>query len=121
MARPPSISCMGRREASHPNDHLQTLRGPTDAFVHPFDDELLWRGHATMIHEVATQGPRPEVVVVSVGGGGLLCGVLEGMHACGWSDVPVLAVETVGAASLRAAIAAAAGAPLIRPAGAGSR
>ena len=88
------------------NDHLQTLRGPTDAFVHPFDDALLWRGHATMIHEAATQGPRPEVVVVSVGGGGLLCGVLEGMHACGWTDVPVLAVETVGAASLHAAIAA---------------
>ena len=88
------------------NDHLQTLRGPTDAFVHPFDDELLWRGHATMIHEVATQGPRPDAVVVAVGGGGLLCGVLEGMHACGWTDVPVIAVETVGAASLHAAMAA---------------
>ena len=74
--------------------------------MHPFDDELLWRGHATMIHEAATQGPRPDAVVVSVGGGGLLCGVLEGMHACGWIDVPVIAVETVGAASLRAAIAA---------------
>jgi L-serine/L-threonine ammonia-lyase len=45
-------------------------------------------------------------VVVAVGGGGLLCGVLSGMHAVGWSDVPVLAVETAGAASLAAAMAA---------------
>ena len=35
-----------------------------------------------------------------------MCGVLEGMHAVGWTDVPVLAVETDGAASLHAAIAA---------------
>jgi L-serine/L-threonine ammonia-lyase len=45
-------------------------------------------------------------VVVAVGGGGLLCGVLLGMQRVGWGDVPVLAVETTGAASLAAAIAA---------------
>jgi L-serine/L-threonine ammonia-lyase len=41
-------------------------------------------------------------VVVSVGGGGLLCGVLEGMHNAGWLDVPVLAAETRGADSFAA-------------------
>ncbi len=55
-----------------------------------------------------------DVVVCSVGGGGLLCGVLEGLHRNGLADVPVLAVETTGAASFAAAIAA--GAPVALPA-----
>ena len=42
---------------------------------------------------------KPDVVVLSVGGGGLLCGVVEGLHRNGWKDVPVLAVETQGADS----------------------
>lgn len=88
------------------NEHLVNLKGPTDAFLHPFDDALLWEGHASMIAEAAAQGPRPDVVVVAVGGGGLLCGVLHGMHAVGWREVPVVAVETEGAASLNAAVAA---------------
>lgn len=88
------------------NEHLMSLRQATDAFIHPFDDPLLWAGHASMIHEAARQGPRPDAVVLSVGGGGLLCGVLEGMHAVGWADVPLVAVETQGAASLHAAVQA---------------
>ncbi|WP_377154918.1 pyridoxal-phosphate dependent enzyme [Roseateles sp. UC29_93] len=88
------------------NDHLMSLRQPTDAFIHPFDDPLLWDGHATMIAEAATQGPKPDAVVLSVGGGGLMSGVLQGMHAVGWQDVPLVAAETFGADSLKAAIAA---------------
>lgn len=88
------------------NEHLLTMQGATDAAVHPFDDPLLWQGHSSMILEAANQGPRPEAVVLSVGGGGLLCGVLEGMYAVGWQEVPVVAVETVGAESLHAAVAA---------------
>ncbi|NML17310.1 pyridoxal-phosphate dependent enzyme [Azohydromonas caseinilytica] len=86
------------------NEHLTALRQPMDAFIHPFDDPLLWEGHASMIAEAATQGPRPDAVVLSVGGGGLMCGVLQGMHAVGWQDVPLVAVETLGAHSLNAAV-----------------
>ena len=86
------------------NEHLMSLRQATDAFIHPFDDPLLWEGHASMIVEAAAQGPKPDVVVLSVGGGGLMSGVLQGMHAVGWSEVPVVAVETMGAASLHTAI-----------------
>ncbi|WP_431286501.1 pyridoxal-phosphate dependent enzyme [Roseateles chitinivorans] len=88
------------------NDHLMSLRQPTDAFIHPFDDPLLWDGHASMIAEAATQAPKPDAVVLSVGGGGLMSGVLQGMHAVGWQDVPLVALETHGADSLNAAIAA---------------
>jgi L-serine/L-threonine ammonia-lyase len=88
------------------NEHLLALRETSDAFIHPFDDPLLWAGHATMMAEVATQAPRPDAVVLSVGGGGLMCGVLQGMHAVGWHDVPLVAAETVGAESLHAAVRA---------------
>ena len=57
-----------------------------------------------MIQEVNNEGIRPDVVILSVGGGGLLCGVVEGMHQCGWVDVPVIAVETEGAATLASSI-----------------
>lgn len=76
------------------------------ALVHPFDEPAIWQGHASLIHEAAEQMPKPEAVILSVGGGGLLCGVLEGMHKVGWQDVPVWAVETEGAASYHAALKA---------------
>lgn len=88
------------------NELAQSQVGETDAFIHPFDDPLLWEGHASMIDEVARTGLTPDAVVLSVGGGGLLCGVAEGMRRAGWDAVPIVAVETDGAASLNAAMAA---------------
>ena len=74
--------------------------------IHPFDDPLLWQGHATLIDEVVEAGVRPDAVVLSVGGGGLLCGVIQGLQRNALSGVPVLGVETEGAASLAGALAA---------------
>lgn len=88
------------------NALAQTLVGPDDAFIHPFDDPLLWAGHASLVDEVTKAGEKPDAVVLSVGGGGLLSGVVEGLQRNGWGDVPVLAVETAGAASLHAAMQA---------------
>ncbi len=76
------------------------------ACIHPFDDPRVWAGHATMVAEIATAGVRPGALVVSVGGGGLLCGLLQGMHEAGWTEAPVLAVETEGAASFAASVQA---------------
>jgi L-serine/L-threonine ammonia-lyase len=78
--------------------------GADDAFIHPFDDPLLWHGHASMIDEVMAAGLTFDAVVVCVGGGGLMCGVAEGLRRHGLDDVPIVAVETSGAASLRAAV-----------------
>jgi len=88
------------------NALAQSMLAASDAFLHPFDNPLLWTGHATLIDEVATTGNKPDAVLLSVGGGGLLAGVMEGLARNGWADVPVLAVETHGAASLHAAIQA---------------
>lgn len=76
------------------------------AYIHPFDDPRLWRGHASLVHEVAEAGVKPGAVVLSVGGGGLMLGVIEGLRAVGWGDVPVLAVETEGADSFARSSAA---------------
>jgi L-serine/L-threonine ammonia-lyase len=88
------------------NALAQSILGENDAFLHPFDNPLLWTGHATMIDEVAASGNKPDAVLLAVGGGGLLAGVMEGLARNGWGDVPVLAVETQGAASLHAAMQA---------------
>lgn len=68
------------------------------AYIHPFDNPTIWKGHSTIIDEVITQNPTPpDAVIVSVGGGGLACGILEGMHRHSWNDIPLIAVETIGA------------------------
>jgi L-serine/L-threonine ammonia-lyase len=83
-----------------------SMVGPDDAFIHPFDDPLLWTGHASMIDEVARAGLAPDVIVLAVGGGGLLCGVAEGLQRNGWGHVPVIAVETEGADALAQSLSA---------------
>jgi L-serine/L-threonine ammonia-lyase len=93
---------------------LALAREQGAAYVHPFDDPLLWDGHATLIDEVVQAGVAFDCVVASVGGGGLLAGIVEGLRRNGLAQVPVVAVETEGAASYAAALAA--GAPVTLPA-----
>lgn len=76
------------------------------AFIHPFDDPLLWTGHATMIDEAVRAGVSFDAVVLSVGGGGLMAGVAEGLERNGLRYIPIIAVETEGAASLAASVEA---------------
>jgi len=80
--------------------------GGAAAYVPPYDDPLLWEGHSSIIDEIAAAGVRPDAIVVSVGGGGLLCGVLRGLQRHGWSETTVLTAETDGAACFAKALAA---------------
>ncbi|MCS3430443.1 pyridoxal-phosphate dependent enzyme [Klebsiella sp. BIGb0407] len=96
------------------NELALSLLTEQDAFIHPFDDPLLWEGHASMIDEVIEAGLRPDAVVLSVGGGGLLSGVDEGLLRYGLNNVPIFTVETEGMASYRAALEA--GKPVTLPA-----
>lgn len=86
------------------NNYAQDIVTERDAFLHPFDDPLIWQGHATIIDEVMQSALRPGAIILSVGGGGLLCGVVEGLHRHRWEDVPVIAVETKGADSFAQSI-----------------
>jgi L-serine/L-threonine ammonia-lyase len=97
------------------HDHALALAREQGAvYVHPFDDPLLWQGHATLIDEVVRAGVAFDAVFTSVGGGGLLAGIVEGLRRNGLHAVPVIAVETEGAASYAAALAT--GAPVTLPA-----
>ncbi|WP_271106074.1 pyridoxal-phosphate dependent enzyme [Pseudomonas tohonis] len=88
------------------NALAQSMLGEADAFIHPFDDALLWQGHATLVDEVAASGWRPDAVLLSVGGGGLFSGVVEGLQRNGWGAVPVITAETAGAASFAGSLEA---------------
>jgi L-serine/L-threonine ammonia-lyase len=102
------------------------------AYIPPYDHEWLWTGHSTVVDEIEAQltelqmasaattqspnvdallpsNPATATIVVSVGGGGLLCGVLEGLERrqrqhhhqqqqpSTWTHCRVVAAETAGA------------------------
>ncbi|KAI0810598.1 tryptophan synthase beta subunit-like PLP-dependent enzyme [Xylaria sp. FL0064] len=93
---------------------------PDGVYVPPFDNPLIWAGNATVVDELAAleakgffQGNGEndgaiDAIVCSVGGGGLLNGIMEGIERnYTTSTVPaVLALETIGTDSLAASIRA---------------
>lgn len=73
---------------------------PQAEYVSPYDNPLLWTGHSTVVDEIVEELPNVGGIIVSVGGGGLICGVFEGLekHSLS-SQTKVVACETEGAAS----------------------
>uniref|UniRef100_A0A674MGX3 L-serine ammonia-lyase n=1 Tax=Takifugu rubripes TaxID=31033 RepID=A0A674MGX3_TAKRU len=89
--------------------HGQQLveNNPGWVFISPFDDPLIWEGHSSLVKELQQElREKPGAIVLSVGGGGLLNGVVQGLRRAAWGDVPVVAMETRGAHSLNAAVKA---------------
>ena len=93
---------------------LEIARARGAAYLHAFDDPDIWDGHATLIDECIADRIEFDAVACCVGGGGLLAGIVEGLRRNGLRHVPVIAVETEGAASYAAALAA--GQPVTLPA-----
>jgi L-serine/L-threonine ammonia-lyase len=55
--------------------------------VPAYDDPILWEGHASMVSEMSHQVPvKPDAIFCSVGGGGLLGGLIVGCKRAGWDD-----------------------------------
>lgn len=80
---------------------------PGWVYVPPFDDPLIWEGHTSIVKELKkVHNFKPGAIALSVGGGGMLCGVVQGLREVGWEDVPIIAMETRGADSLNAAVTA---------------
>ncbi|XP_060105401.1 L-serine dehydratase/L-threonine deaminase-like [Heteronotia binoei] len=78
---------------------------PGWVYVPPFDDPLIWEGHKSLVKELKEQmESMPGALALSVGGGGMLCGVIQGLREVGWANVPIIALETKGAHSLNAAM-----------------
>ena len=52
-----------------------------------YDDEMLQTGHGSIISEISNQlGSIPDAIFCSVGGAGLLGGVIKGCESSGWND-----------------------------------
>ncbi|EMC91386.1 hypothetical protein BAUCODRAFT_152648 [Baudoinia panamericana UAMH 10762] len=90
-------------------------KGEIGVYVPPFDHPNVWSGNATIIEELKYQLPgvareqsaHPDVIVCSVGGGGLLNGIVQGVQEETLMEgTTVLAMETVGADSLAASLKA---------------
>jgi L-serine/L-threonine ammonia-lyase len=83
-------------------------RGERPVYVSPFDDPAIWAGHATLVDEIVEDLSSDEAgmesvkaFVCSVGGGGLFCGVVQGLEKHKLEQkVKVVALETEGADSL---------------------
>lgn len=77
----------------------------TAAYISPYDHPLLWTGHSTVVDEIFDElDGNVGCIVASVGGGGLICGVLEGLSRHSSSEgtitsTVIVAAETEGAAS----------------------
>jgi len=84
---------------------LQACEQPGAVYIPPFDHPDIWNGNATLIDELAGTLDF-DVVLCSVGGGGLLSGIVQGLHRNGLAHIPVIAVETEGAASLHTSVLA---------------
>ncbi|KAJ4984470.1 serine family amino acid catabolism-related protein [Stagonosporopsis vannaccii] len=75
----------------------------------PFDHQDIWTGNSTVMHEIASQMPEgdaPDVIICSVGGGGLINGICQAMDSINMTTPTILAVETAGAESLAASLSA---------------
>ncbi|RUS84806.1 hypothetical protein EGW08_007421 [Elysia chlorotica] len=85
--------------------HATTLsEKPGALYVPAFEHPDLWEGHASLVVESARQLEHtPDAVITSVGGGGLLNGIVQGMRQVGWQHVPLVAIETDGAHAFNAA------------------
>lgn len=82
---------------------------PSGVYVPPFDHPHVWDGASTIVDELREQLDVPiDGIVCSVGGGGLVNGLMQGVEGHQWSAAKpaVLAVETVGADSLNASVRA---------------
>ncbi|KAJ3219642.1 hypothetical protein HDU67_000130 [Dinochytrium kinnereticum] len=92
-------------------EEVNRAKGPGSAkLVHPFDDVILWQGHGSLSKEILEQIAElektgPDAIICSVGGGGLLAGILTGLAALPEESRPYLVgVETTGAGSFAAAL-----------------
>lgn len=80
-------------------------RGEVAVPVHPFDHPDVWDGNASIMDELFYQFNElrespPDLVLFSVGGGGMFNGIVQGLETYGWDDTNLLCVETDGAQSL---------------------
>jgi threonine dehydratase len=74
-------------------------------YIHPFADPSVIAGQGTVSLEVLADAPETDVLLVSIGGGGLIAGTAMAAKALK-PEITVIGVEPVGAPTLRNSVAA---------------
>ncbi len=69
------------------------------AYIHPFDNPMVMAGDGTIVTELLTQSPPPDLIIASIGGGGLISGILSAVQHFS-PATRVFGVETEGADSM---------------------
>jgi threonine dehydratase len=82
---------------------VQELQAEGLHFLHPFDDDDVIAGHASVGLEIVEDVPDVDLVVVPVGGGGLISGVALGVKALR-PQARIVGVEPDGAQGVRQAL-----------------
>lgn len=77
---------------------LEKEQGMT--FVHPYNDESVIAGQATLGKEMIEQLPELDTVLVAIGGGGLISGIARAVKAVN-PDTRVVGVQTEGCGSAK--------------------
>ncbi|KAG8716402.1 hypothetical protein FRC11_013385 [Ceratobasidium sp. 423] len=104
----PTLAAAGADVVIGGNDYSEALASAEQlcsqddhaVLIPAYDHPTLWEGHSTLIYEVERQLPnriKPDAILCSVGGAGLLGGVLCGVNNVGWEHTQVIALETIGA------------------------
>jgi threonine dehydratase len=78
---------------------MQTAEREHCAYIHPFESEAVMAGQATVMIELIQQITQLDSVIVSVGGGGLISGIISACKHFA-PHVKVVGVEPKGAHSL---------------------
>ncbi|EST07655.1 Tryptophan synthase beta subunit-like PLP-dependent enzymes superfamily [Kalmanozyma brasiliensis GHG001] len=77
----------------------EEVRETGGTYVHPFEGEVLVNGHSSVVDEIYDQmpeGERVDVLVSSVGGGGLLRGIIQGVTRQGGKKPVLVGVQNFG-------------------------
>ncbi|MEA2660603.1 MAG: threonine dehydratase [Chloroflexota bacterium] len=82
---------------------VQELQAQGLHFLHPFDDDDVIAGHASLGLEIVEDVPDVDLIVVPVGGGGLISGIALGVKAMRPS-ARIVGVEPEGAPTVRRAL-----------------
>ena len=78
---------------------MHVARESGRVYIHPFDNRAVMAGQGTIVSELLQQLPAPDLIVASIGGGGLISGIISATNHFS-PATRVVGVETDGADSM---------------------
>lgn len=80
-------------------------KDPKYIYIHPFDDDDVIAGQATIAYELLQEVPDIDVIVASIGGGGLISGIAQYAKSFN-SNITIYGTQTIGADAMNRSLRA---------------